>query len=245
MYDYFNKVQTLLKTVEKEDQDSIKKATDLIVSANKNKNSIYIFGASHAGILAQELYYRAGGMITINAIFGREVMLDRQPITFTSDMERLDGYGTQIGKTVDFKPNDILILHSVSGRNPVIIDLALYARKLGVKIISLTNLKYSKSVTSRHPSGKRLFELSDIVLDNQGDIGDASCEIQNTKQKVGPTSTVIGAAILNEIVVEASRRLVSEYHLDAPVFYSANLDGGDAKNQKLVNEYKDMIHYKF
>lgn len=245
MYDYFNKIQNLLKIVEKEDKTNIEKATDLVVKANMNKNSIYVFGASHAGILAQELYYRAGGMITINAIFGREVMLDRQPITFTSNMERLDGYGTQIGKTINFKPNDILILHSVSGRNPVIIDLALYARKKGVKIIGLTNLKYSQSVTSRHPSGKRLFELSDVVLDNHGDIGDASCDIQNTQQKVGPTSTVIGATILNEIVVEASRRLVSEYHLDAPVFYSANLDGGDAKNQKLVNEYQDMIHYKF
>lgn len=245
MFDYLNEVQRLLNIVKEKERDSIERAIDLIVKANKNKNSIYIFGASHAGILAQELYYRAGGMITINAIFAREVMLDRQPITFTSNMERLNGYGTEIGKTVDFSPNDILILHSVSGRNPIIIDLALYAKKQGVKIIGLTNLNYSKSVISRHPSGKKLFELSDIVLDNHGDIGDASCEILDTKQKVGPTSTVIGATILNEIVVEASRKLVSEYHLDPPVFYSANLDGGDAKNKTLVNEYRDMIHYRF
>lgn len=245
MFEYIDNVQSILKTVKEQEKGNIKKATDLITAANENKNSIYVFGASHAGILAQELYYRAGGMITINAIFGEEVMLDRQPITFTSNMERLEGYGTQLGKTVDFKPKDILILHSVSGRNPVIIDLALYAKEHGVKIIGLTNLTYSKSVKSRHSSGKRLFEVSDVVIDNHGDIGDAAIQLKGSPQKVGPTSTVIGAAILDEIITEASQQIIDDTHKDAPVFYSANLDGGDVKNQALVNEYKDMIHYRF
>lgn len=245
MYQYIDRIEELLETVKKDDKENIQEAINLIVKANEDKNSIYIFGASHAGILAQEMYYRAGGMITINAIFGREVMLDRQPITFTSNMERLEGYGTQIGKTVSFKKNDILILHSVSGRNPVIIDLALYAKKKGVKIIALTNLSYSKSVKSRHSSGKRLFELADIILDNHGDIGDAAVQLKGSPQKVGPTSTVIGAAILDNIVVEASQKLIKITEKDAPVFYSANLDGGDEKNRKLVQEYKQMIHYQF
>lgn len=245
MYTYLDKVEKILNKVKTEDKLNIEKAADMIVRANENKNSIYIFGASHAGILAQEMYYRAGGMITINAIFGREVMLDREPITFTSDMERLEGYGTQLGKTVDFKKNDVLILHSVSGRNPIIIDLALYAKSKGVKIIGLTNLKYSESVDSRHSSGKHLFELSDVVLDNHGDIGDASCPVEGTNQKVGPTSTVIGAAILNEIVVEATQKLAERKKVEVPVYYSANLDGGDEKNKQLVNEFQDMIHYRF
>lgn len=245
MYEYINNVETILKTVKKDEKENIAKAADLLYQANENKNSIYIFGASHAGILAQEMYYRAGGMITINAIFGREVMLDRQPITFTSEMERLEGYGTQLGKTVDFKLNDVLILHSVSGRNPVIIDLALYAKKKGVKIIGLTNLKYSKSVRSRHSSGKKLYQLSDVILDNHGEIGDASCDLKGTQQKVGPTSTVIGAAILNEIIVETCKKMAEHNQKRIPVFYSANLDGGDEKNKKLASEYKNMIHYEF
>ena len=104
-----------------------------MTQANLQKRSVYIFGASHAGILAEEMYYRAGGMMTINAIFGREVMLDRSPITFTSQMERLEGYGTNLAKTVSFKNQDVLILHSVSGRNPIIIDLALAAKAKDVK----------------------------------------------------------------------------------------------------------------
>lgn len=245
MYQYMNKVRDLLDKVEVDEKDNIDAAIKLIVDANINKDSIYAFGASHAGILAEELFYRAGGMITINAIFGREVMLDRRPITFTSKMERLEGYGTALAQTVDFKENDVLILHSVSGRNPVIIDLALAAKKQGVKIIALTNVTYSKTVTSRHSSGKRLFEVADVVIDNHGDIGDAACQLKGAPQKVGPTSTVIGAAILDTIIVEASQQLVDRGNGSAPVFYSANLDDGDEKNKQLFKEYQDMIHYAY
>ncbi len=245
MFQYMEKINDLLKIVYNEEKENIDAAIELLTKANMEKKSIYVFGASHAGILAQELYYRAGGMMTINAIFGREVMLDRSPITFTSRMERLEGYGTALASTVNFQEGDVLILHSVSGRNPVIIDLAMKAKEEGVKILSLTNLTYSKSVNSRHSSNKRLFEVSDIVIDNHGDIGDACCEIEGIQQKVGPSSTVIGATILNTIIVEVCKKMVESGVKYPPIFYSANLDGGDQLNQELYEQYKDSIHYKF
>lgn len=244
MFQYVERIKEILEIVEIEENTSIQQAIELLTEANLNKKSIYIFGASHAGILAEELYYRAGGMMTINAIFGRELMLDRNPITFTSQMERLEGYGTTLATTIDFSKEDILILHSVSGRNPVIIDLALAAKEKGVKIIALTNVAYSKSVTSRHSSGKHLFEIADILIDNHGDIGDGSCKIEGLEQQVGPSSTVIGATILNTIIVEVTRQLVEKGIQYPPIFYSANIDGGDQLNQELFEKYKDTIHYK-
>lgn len=245
MFQYMEKVNELLNIVASEESDNIENAIKLITKANLDKKSVYIFGASHAGILTQELYYRAGGMMTINPIFGREVLLDRSPITFTSKMERLEGYGEALASTVDFKQDDILILHSVSGRNPIIIDLAIEAKKKGVNIIGLTNLTYSKSVSSRHSSNQRLFEVSDIIIDNHGEVGDACCDIKGIEQKVGPSSTVIGATILNSIIVEVCKKLVENGVKYPPIFYSANLDGGDQLNQDLYNQYKDSIHYKF
>ena len=212
MFQYFDRIQEILKEVEVNEADAINQTIELLTDANLNGKGIYIFGASHAGILAEELYYRAGGMMTVNAIFGRELMLDQSPITVTSKMERLEGYGTTLASTIPFKKDDVLILHSVSGRNPVTIDLALSAQEKGVKIVALTNVNYSKQVTSRHSSGKRLFELADIILDNHGDTGDACCSIEGIEQKVGPSSTVVGATILNTIIVEA----VSYTHLTLP-----------------------------
>lgn len=245
MFQYMDKVTEILKVVKEKESGVIQEAIDLMTEANLNKQSVFIFGASHAGILMEEMYYRAGGMMTINPIFGREVMLDRSPITFTSQMERLEGYGTSLASTVDFKENDVLILHSVSGRNPIIIDIAIAAREKGVKLIGLTNVSYSKSVTSRHSSGKRLFEVVDIVIDNHGDIGDACCDIKGIEQKVGASSTVVGASILNTIIVETCQKLVDSGVKYPPIFYSANLDGGDQLNQDLYEQYKDSIHYQF
>lgn len=242
---YVSRVRALLDEVFTAESQPIATAIDLITAANLDKYSVFIFGASHAGILSEEMYYRAGGMLTINPIFARELMLDRSPVSLTSQMERLPGYGTVIGQTVPFSAGDVLILHSVSGRNPVVIDLALYAKELGVKIIALTNVAYSQSTTSRHSSGKQLFEVADVVIDNHGDIGDACVKIEGVPQAVGATSTVIGATILNAIIVEVVANLVAAGVENPPIFYSANLDGGDELNRKLVSEYQDAIHYEF
>lgn len=244
-FDYFDKILDLIKTIQTEENSNMKNSVELLTKTILDKKSIYVFGASHAGILSEELYYRAGGLMLINAIFGREIMLDASPITITSKMERCLGYGTILASKVNFTKNDVLIINSVSGRNPVSIEIALAAKEKGVKIVGVTNLEYSKSVSSRHPSGKNLYEFCDIVLDNHGDVGDACVTVKGLKQKVGPTSTVIGATILNSIIAATTQNLVKKGMKNPPIFYSANIDGGDELNEKLYEEYKDSIHYKF
>lgn len=241
---YFDKIKKILDEVEKKESKTIIETSEAITQCINSKHSIYIFGASHAGILTQEMFYRAGGLINVNPIFARELSLDNEPITLTSKMERLDGYGRVLAYKTDFKKDDILILHSVSGRNPVTIELCLEANKQGVTTIAITNLNYSKTVKSRDKTGKLLYEIADIVIDNHGDIGDASMEISK-EIKVSPTSTVIGAAILNQIVYLVGVNLKNSKCSPLPFFYSANIDGGDLKNREVTSFYKDTIHYKF
>jgi len=245
MFAYMDRIREILAQVEKEEESSMNDAINVMTEAILKKKSLFAFGASHAGILTQELYYRAGGLMNMNPIFGREIMLDTEPVTFTSKMERLPEYGRMLAEKTPFASGDVLIVHSVSGRNPVAIDLALEAREKGVTIITLTNLSYSKSVTSRHPSGHNLYHYSDIVIDNHGDIGDAACEIEGLEQKVSPSSTVIGASILHSIITEVVRELVKRGMEKPPIFYSANLDNGDELNKTLIKEFEQTIHYKF
>lgn len=245
MFKYIEKIKEIIDEVEKHEEDTIKETVDLLVKTIKSNNKIYIFGASHAGILAQELYYRAGGLIVINPIFGREISLDNEPISITSKMEQLHGYGRILANKADFNDGDVLILHSVSGRNPVTIELGLEAKSKGVKIVALTNLKYSKSITSRDQSGKLLYQIADIILDNHGDIGDAAMPLEGAEIKVAPTSTVIGAMILNTIVHLTAQAILDSGEEYAPTFFSANLDGGHEKNLKVVEKYKDNIVYRF
>lgn len=244
-FDYIEEIKRLIGVIESDEKETMKMATSMLSDAIVNKRAVFIFGASHAGILSEEMFYRAGGLMVMNPIFGREMMLDTSPITHTSQMERLEGYGTTLIRDVNIKEGDLLFIHSVSGRNCVAIEIAIEAKKKGAKIISITNLTYSKAVTSRHSSGLRLFEVSDLVLDNHGDIGDACVKIDGLDQKVSPTSTVIGALMLNNIVAETVKKLVEMGVEKPPIFYSANLDHGDELNKKLHEEYKDQIHYRF
>lgn len=243
-FEYITKIKELIETIETSEKENMEHCVDVLVKAIEHEKSIYIFGASHAGILTQEAFYRAGGLIVVNPIFAPEVSVERDPITLTSKMERLEGYGDNIASTVPFVEDDVLIVHSVSGRNPITIEIAKAAKDKGVTVIGITNVQYSKSVTSRHSSGKKMYEYCDIVLDNHGDIGDACVQVQNVPQKVGPTSTVVGVTMMNAIFVETAKKLADKG--DAiPVFASANMDGGDEFNKNLFKKYIKTIHYRY
>ena len=244
-FQYFDKIIENIERVRTHESDKIVELTNMLYEAVKSKNSIYIFGAGHAGIISQEMYFRAGGFMLFNPIFPRELSLDNEPITITSHIERLEGYGRVIAIKADFKPNDILIVHSVSGRNSAGIDVAMVAKEKGAKVVSITNLDYSKSVISRHSSGKRLFEVSDLVIDNHGDVGDAICELKGNPQRVAASSTVIASTILHETITQLAQRFVDDGVEELPFFYSANIDGGDEKNNVLYEIYKSQIHYRF
>lgn len=233
------------KTIEKawnEQTDVIDQIASAIRTALMSKHSVFIFGCSHAGIIAEEVFYRTGGLAVINPIFFPGFMLNTRPITMTSQLERVDGLGKIILKENRVKEGDVLIIHSVSGRNNVPVEMAIEARKLGVTTVAITNIAYSSAVTSRHPSGKRLFEVCDLVLDNKGDVGDAAVTLEGLPEKIGPTSTAVGAALINAIVIETVGKMLEDGKIP-PVFLSANLDGGDEHNKRIFEEYADQIFY--
>ncbi len=244
MFEYLNRINQILNEIRIHEKDNILKVKDLFVDAVKNKKSIYCFGSNHAGILSQELFFRAGGMVNINPIWANDLIVGMSSALHSAKMERLEGYGTLIGENIEFKSGDILLVHSVSGRNPVIVDLCLYAKSKEVIIVGITNLKYSRNVNSRHTSGKKLYDLSDIVIDNRGDIGDACVDV-GEGLKVGPSSTVAGVSIVNEIVVQTVLELKKQNYEPIPVFRSANQDGNDEINSKMVDHYRECIHYSY
>jgi uncharacterized phosphosugar-binding protein len=143
---YLNHLKNILDDIEKTQLDNINNAVEVIADAIEGGNTIYAFCASHAGILAEELFYRTGGLALINPIFSPTLMLNTRPVTVTSSMERLEGFGEIVLSSVPIKSGDIIIIHSVSGRNSVSIEMAIKAREKGAKVIIITNLSYSKAV---------------------------------------------------------------------------------------------------
>jgi uncharacterized phosphosugar-binding protein len=129
---------------------------------------------------------------------------------------------------------------STSGRNPVPIDVALTPKNKGAYTIVITSLEYSLSQPSRHQSGKLLYEVADLVINNYSIKGDAILSHESVPVPFSPTSTVIGSAILNAIFAEAIV-FMAENGFEPPIFLSGNIEGADDHNNKIIEKYKDRI----
>lgn len=239
---YYSRVSEILAEAFEAERDNIEEAAKALARANEEHRSIFAFGCNHAGLITLELFYRTGGMVTVNPIRAPGMMLEISPITMTSQMERMPDYGRIILDGEPVKEGDVLIIHSVSGRNAVTIDMAQAAREKGMTVIVVTNMNTATSVTSRHPSGKMLHDFANILIDNHGDKGDAAIQLEGFAQKLASTSTVVGAALLNAVTARASE-LLWEKGIEPPVFMSGNIDGGDAYNKAVIAAHKDNIFY--
>ncbi|MDR1600591.1 MAG: SIS domain-containing protein [Oscillospiraceae bacterium] len=239
---YIDHVTAILQDAKASQHDALSTSAELLRDVTLAGGNIFAFGCSHAGLLALELYYRTGGMANINPIRAPGLNLDVDPATLTSQIERLGKYGAYIVDASPLKAGDAIIIHSVSGRNTVTVDVALRSREKGAKVVALTNMSTTTRVTSRHPSGLNLYQCADVVIDNGGDFGDSSIMVPGIPEKVGPTSTAVGAALLYAVVVQAAA-LIAQTGKIPPVFVSANVEGGDAHNAAMLETYKDHIFY--
>jgi uncharacterized phosphosugar-binding protein len=235
--EYINNVEKLIKEVIETQSASMEQAAKMIAETLMNDGILYTFGTGHSHMLAEEIFYRAGGLAKVYPILDEGLMLHSGAVKSTS-LERLHGYAEALLENYPVKQGDVIIIASNSGRNAVTIEMALEAKKKGMKIIALTNLKHSQNVTSRHTSGKLLYQLGDVVLDNCGCIGDATVEFDQIGC-VGPTSTVIGAMILHAIICDAVEIMLKKDK--APeVFISSNVGNGD-NNKALIEKYSKTI----
>ena len=205
---YLEAIIATLTEVRKTQGEAIAAAARTISEAIAGGGTVWTFGCGHSGLLAHEGYYRAGGLMLVNAITAPGQSLDVHPVPMTSQMERLEGYSEVLAEAQPMKAGDVAIVISTSGRNAVPIEMAMAARARGLKVIALTSLAYSRSVASRHPSGKHLADVADVVLDNRAPAGDAVLELAGLPEPIGPSSGAVGAAMLHAVMVQAVANLL-------------------------------------
>ncbi len=239
---YTNALLPILNRAFESQTEVLLQCAEKMADIIQNDHLIYVFGAGHASIIAEEMCYRAGGLVPMVPIFAPGLTVNTRPATLGTDMERISGYATLLLKASKITKDDLLIVHSNSGRNTVAIEMAEEARKMGVFVIALTSKAHSNAVTSRHPQGYKLMDVADLVIDNCGVPGDAICEIPGLKARVASTSTVVGAALMNSLVVETASMLQLR-GFNPPIFLSANMDNSAESNQFWMDHYGSRLLY--
>jgi len=231
-------VEKITQSIETQ-EETLQEVSYLLANRVENEGILHVLGSGHSHMIAEEIFYRAGGPLFVNPILEPGLMLHNGPIKSTR-IERLPGYANAVLKDIEFNENDAFLIISNSGRNVLPIETALFARDRNLLTLSITSLAHSKSVESRHSSGKRLFEITDYVLDNYGEVGDASIHMKNPSISYGPTSSAVGIVLVQTLISMVIESLV-EKGIQPPLLQSANLDHTDSKNEKVVQKYIDRI----
>lgn len=196
-----------------------------VAEALVRQRYLFAFGTGHSHMLAEEIFYRAGGLVRAIPILEGPLMLHEHAVDSTSK-ERELGYADRILARYPVGAGDVVVIASNGGRNAVPIELALGARARGAKTVAITNREQTFAWPSRHPGGKRLAEVVDAVIDNCGVNGDAAVRIEGIPTPVGPTSSVTGTYIVNLIILAAMEQAVGN-GMAPEVYVSSNTTGDD------------------
>lgn len=236
---YLKNIYTLLEKLESTQEETIDRVAAVCAECIEKGGLLYFFGTGHSHMIAEEPFYRAGGLACVYPILETDLML-HEGASKSSGYERLEGLGNLVIGNAGLGKGDVLFIASNSGRNCAVIDAALEAKKRGAVTVAITSMNHTTQVVSRHSSGLNLYQVCDYVLDNCGELGDASVELPGMGQKIAPTSSVMDVTLVNLILVNTVELLLQK-GIRPPVFMSANTDAGDNANKSVLKQYKERI----
>ncbi|MFL5815165.1 MAG: sugar isomerase domain-containing protein [Bdellovibrionia bacterium] len=218
-----------LESLISKNEKTMERIASQLVSDVSQGKSLLVFGSGHSSIFPLELYHRAGGASFVVPVVADYLLPTAGP-PVVRVLERTAGVATAILARAEPKEGEMLWLSSNSGINAAVVDLALEAKKKGMRTVAFTSLPHSQSVASRHPSGKRLFEVCDETIDIGGVRGDASIAIASGVA-AGPLSTLSTVMLGHSILVAAIAGLEAK---GIPCVYtSVNTPEGEARNVEL------------
>jgi uncharacterized phosphosugar-binding protein len=235
MFEYQEKSLEQLNRIVSVQEDLIKQSARWLADCIVNDHIIHTFGTGHSHMIGLELFVRAGGLANVNAMLDTMV-LTSEGSRRSAEIERIPGLSKIIFDQHKVAENDIMIIISNSGRNAMPVEMAMIAKEKGIKSIAITSLEQSKKYPSRHPSGKKLYEIADLVLDNCVPPGDGLLEIGGNL--TGAASTLSGIFLINLIATEAMK-IANTKGVKLPIFHSQNIDG--FSNEELYEKYASRI----
>jgi len=238
-------VNELLKKISIESEESIQKASKVMVEAIKKDAIIHVVGAGgHSQIAAFEFFYRAGGLANVSIMFPCGLGL------FNSNpgLERLSGMGELTMACYNVKKEDVVFITSLYGMNAATIDLALAAKKRGATLVSLTSTSFSDNTSedfiARHPNKKNLAELSDIVINSHTSKEETVIKIGGVSQKIGVASSIANCYAIQLLNIRICELCVEE-KIDPPIWMSDNLPKGDETNKEYLKKYMPRMRHLY
>lgn len=246
--EWLNSARDIMTRIEDTQMENIRKAAEIMADSIEAGRWVHTFGCGHATIPIEEMYPRIGGFVGFHPII-------ELPLTFftriTGEMgvhqfvflERVEGYGIEIMKGYNFDTRDTMWLFSHSGINNVNIDVALEAKRKGMKVIVFGSAAEAKGKQTRHSSGKSIFDIADLIVDSCAPIGDAAVTLKNHQDKIGPVSTMAFITCV-WMTVTTVAEILAERGVKLYIHPSHNVPGDTTAKDRLEEAlavYKERI----
>jgi uncharacterized phosphosugar-binding protein len=235
--------RSLLDHIETTQMENLERVSQMCARAIAAGGFVHLFGSGHSRIPVEEMFPRYGSfpgfhpMVELSMTFHTEVVgSNGQPQAMF--IERVEGLAGVILSGYTFGDDDIMMIFSASGRAAVPVEMALGARERGLEVVAVTSLAESQARPAAHSSGKRLFEIADVVIDVGTPSGDALVSIEGLPYPLGPGSTLANAAVVNEIKVRTAELLL-EAGVMPPVLTAASLVGDDESRRLFESAYAE------
>lgn len=235
---YADKLIGVITRLRDTQREQILAAAQLAADTICHDGIIYVFGSGHSHLLAEEVFYRAGGLACVSPMLNEPLMLHESAVK-SSSLEKTHGLASKVLAEYEFGPHDLLMVISNSGVNAVPVELAVEAKEMGVKVIGISS-RSCDSIAPRNKYGLHLHEAAELSIDNAVPYGDACLQPEGLETKMTPVSTVAGSYILHSILSEAVQLAVNA-GAKVPIYTSANIPGGGEKNQALIDRYSPRI----
>ncbi len=232
---YYRKILALQTEVIESQRQILEDTAAQMATIIAQDGRIFIFGTGHSHMMAEEAFFRAGGLAPVIPIFSSALMLHEKP-NFSSLLERTGGLAEVLLDEYQVRTGEMILIFSNSGVNRLPVELAIKAKDRGLFVVSVSSLAYAR-MAPMSSLGKRLDEVADIAIDNYGKPGDGLVKIQGTDWCVGPSSTISGALIWNCLATECVMRLHAS-GTPLPVFASLNMPGAAEHNAELLDKLR-------
>ncbi|MCU7730828.1 SIS domain-containing protein [Actinoplanes sp. KI2] len=240
--DFLSTIKAVVDRVGTGQQDQKQQAAKILTEAVRNGGVIQAFGCGHSEALAMEIAGRAGGLVPTNRIALRDIVLyGGDPLEALADpmVERGTEIAHRLYDLAPIKPDDAFVIASNSGINGAVVEMALLVKERGHRLVAITSAQHSAGVDSRHPSGRKLGEIADVVLDNGAPYGDAALPLPGGGA-VGAVSSITAALLAQQIVIDVVANLLSD-GMTPPVYLSDNVPGGKEHNARIEARYAGRI----
>jgi uncharacterized phosphosugar-binding protein len=241
---YLGRIVELLQRIETEETAAIDHAAHKVADHVARDRVVHIFGpGGHSNLAAQEIFFRAGGLMHVEAILDEGTLLSNGALRSMA-MERLPGYGRIVIRDRQLGADSLLILVNAYGINSAVIDAALEARDRGVVLIGISSREHAEQTDAKHParhkSALNLHDLVDIAIDCKVPIGDAVMTVDGASENTAPISTFANAFVLNALILRTVEVLASN-GIQPPIWRSGNAPGGDEANAKFIERFRGRV----